>query len=207
MIRIKGCRGPPEAWEMDRVVLPWKGEEFLLGSAPIAAGNYVLAYGSRPAGPAREMVLARIRIEDFLGLEMDRWEYFSGDGTDTAWSPLPGRAKGLFRGVGTEFTVAHDLNDGGWVCVYTPRGISPEVHLRRASHPQGPWGPAVVLYTCPEEAADPNLYCYGAKLHPECLGGGRMGSWITYTVNAKDSTPPRADEAKPRWVWITRQDQ
>ncbi|MGQ9654137.1 MAG: hypothetical protein ACUVXD_08735 [Thermodesulfobacteriota bacterium] len=201
-MRVRGCRGPPEEWRLDRVPLPWREENFLLGSAPIIVGSYVLAYGSRPKASSREIVLARIHVRDLLGLKMDRWEYFEGYREAPSWTPSVTRARGLFRGIGTEFTVIQGPDNAGLICLYSPYGISPEVHLRRAPHPHGPWGPPVRLYRCPEEETDPNLYCYGAKLHPHCVGDGRKGFWITYTVNTKDSSPPRGDEAKPRWVFI-----
>lgn len=206
LIRVMGCRGPPEAWGLDRVTLPWGEEKFLLGSAPIIVGSHVLAYGSRPTGSTREIVLARIHVRDLLELRMERWEYFEGYGQAPSWTSSVTRARGLFHGIGTEFTVIQ-RPDGQWICLYSPDGISPEVHLRRAPHPHGPWGHPVRLYRCPEEEKDPNLYCYGAKLHPQCMGDDRKGLWITYTVNTKDSSPPRGDEAKPRWVLITCPEQ
>jgi hypothetical protein len=141
-------------------------------------------------------------LEDLEALRMDRWRFLLEDGPVPRWTALPSRALGLFHGVGTELTVARASMGGGWICIYTPGGISSEVLLRRAPHLQGPWEAPIVLYRCPEAEKDPNVYCYGAKLHPECARSHKKVHWITYTVNTRDGSLPGSGLSRPRWVRI-----
>jgi hypothetical protein len=171
-----------------------------MGLSPVVQGPYLLLFGTRPAPAGREIVMARMAVKDLGELSTDRWEFLL-EATGPVWGHDPRGAAGLFQGIGTEFTVSPDPWGEGWLCLYTPGGIAPEIHLRRAPRPEGPWGEPRSLSSCPE-GADPDLYCYGAKLHPECRETEGAGLWMTYTVNTRDAWLPPGDLAKPRWVWI-----
>lgn len=202
ILRIGNPNVPPPDWTLERGSLPWRGEALLLGGSPQIVGGHLWAFATRPTGTHRELVAARISLEDVRAFRMDRWAFLMKDGTLPRWTARPEKALGLFQGVGTEFTVAQDVTGNGWLCLYSPGGISPEIHLRWAPRLGGPWGPPTVLYRCPEEERDPEVFCYGAKLHPECAAGDLKGLWITYTVNTRHGNPPPAGQSRPRWVWI-----
>ncbi len=196
LLRISNPRAPPSQWELLRVNLPWPGEDFLVASSPLRYGNYILLFATRPDGGSRRLFLARIHKTRFVSLGVQAgWELWAARET---WSPCLQAAQPLFDGVGTELTISTDPQGHGWTCLYSPGGISPQMVLRRASAPQGPWGDAQPLYTCPE-AASQTFYCYGAKLHPECSSSGL---WITYSVNARDGGFPGTGIARPRWLLL-----
>jgi hypothetical protein len=155
-------------------------------------------------GLRRELIVARIAREDLETLRMDQWSFLSEREGIWSWVSDPGEASGLFQGVGTEFTVARELAGDRWVCVYSPGGISTDFVLRTAPDLRGPWGDPIPLGRCEEAEAVQGVYCYGAKLHPECLEDPRSGLWITYSVNTRDGRFPEGSLAKPRWVWIER---
>lgn len=196
LVRLSDPRAPPSQWEVRRVSLPWPGEDFLVASSPISHGSHILIFATRSYGESRRLFLARIERTYFVGLRVEAaWEFWAGN---EAWTPFLAEAEPLFEGVGTELTITREPQGKGWVCVYTPGGISHQAFLRRAPAPQGPWGAAHTLYTCPE-AASQRFYCYGAKLHPECAPSGL---WVTYSVNAKDGGFPGKDLARPRWLLL-----
>ena len=199
LLRVKNPRAPPRDWIMERSVLPWAADAFLVGSYAVE-GEHLLAFGSRPKGDGRELVLARIALADIKGLGTDPWEFLADEDPPPRWVGHLGEAKGLFQGVGTEFSVGRDPSGDGWLCVYSPGGISPEIHVRQATKVWGAWDSPKVIYRCPEADLDPGVYCYGAKHHPQCGGSGGSRLWITYSVNAKDGSLPRGSLPKPRWI-------
>jgi hypothetical protein len=205
LFRIANPRAPPRAWVHERAVLPWEGETLLMGLSPVVQGAHALIFGTRPAPGGRELILGRIPLQALRALDFGPWEFLAQGGGGPRWVDRPGDAVGLFQGIGTEFTVSREPAAGGWLCVYTPGGISPEIVLRRAPAPQGPWSPPRVIHRCPE-ASDPDLYCYGAKHHPECGPADGQGLWVTYTVNRRDGGLPGEHLAKPRWVWVPHSD-
>lgn len=197
LIRIPDPRAPPSQWEFQRRGLPWSGEDFLVACSPVRHGSKILFFATRWQGKGRGLFLARLEKEAFARLEVDSgWEFWGGA---RGWTPLLREAEALFVGVGTELSIAEDPQGKVWTCVYSPGGISPQTVLRKAQAPQGPWGAARPLYTCPE-AASQKLYCYGAKLHPECASSGL---WVTYSVNTTDGTFPGGDTALPRWLLLS----
>lgn len=196
LLHILNPRAPPSQWEMRRVELPWPQEEFLAASSPIGHERHILLFAVRRFGDDRRLFLARIQKESFVNLEVQAgWEFWAGN---KAWTPFLEEAEPLFEGVGTELSMALDSQTKAWRCVYSPGGISAQTLLRRAPAPQGPWGPAQPLYTCPE-ATEQSYYCYGAKLHPECSS---FGLWITYSVNSQEGGFPGQEVAQPRWVLL-----
>ncbi|MGQ9859002.1 MAG: DUF4185 domain-containing protein [Thermodesulfobacteriota bacterium] len=198
LLAVLNPRAPPGLWVRRRLELPWNPDEFLVASSPIFAGPHVLVFGTRASGDSRELLLARIPKPYFLQERIrEGWEFWAGSGL---WSQRVEEAHALFGGVGTELTVARVEAEEGWLALYSPGGISPEIVLRKAASPEGPWEAPRKLHHCPE-AASGELYCYGAKLHPEC---STEALWITYSVNAEDKLFKGADVAKPRWLMVSR---
>jgi hypothetical protein len=203
-IRVSNPGTPPAGWAVERGVLPWSGEHLLAGASPVPDGPWVLFFATRPAKSWRELIVARIAREDLETLRMDQWSFLSEREGIWSWVSDRGEASGLFQGVGTEFTVAREPEGDRWVCVYSPGGISTEIVLRTAPDLRGPWGDPIPLGRCEEAETVQGVYCYGAKLHPECLEDPRSGLWITYSVNTRDGRFPEGSLAKPRWVKIER---
>src|SRR5579863_10359902 len=75
--------------------------------------------------------------------------------------------------------------DGGFAAVFTRGGLSPEIVVRQAPRPEGPWGPPAVVHRCPEADWNPKYFCYAAKAHPELASGDRE-LIVSYAVNSTD---------------------
>ncbi len=196
LVSIADARAPPCSWHVRSKRLPWTAEDFLPACSPVIQGGHVLLFGTRSLGAQRGLFLARLKKRFFAGLELETgWEFWGGE---KGWSVFLKEAQPLLEGVGTEVTVASDPRGQGWICVYSPGGISSQIVLHRAPAPQGPWGKPQNLFTCPE-AASQSLYCYGAKFHPGCSS---LGLWVTYSVNSKDGLFPGPDTARPRWLLL-----
>jgi hypothetical protein len=155
-------------------------------------------FASQKRQQGREVLLARTKTADLRDAHSIDWQFYTGDEADN-WSADLRRARGLFSGVGTEFSIARLPANRGWRALYTPRGIGTKVVIRQAAQPEGPWGTARYIFQCREPGADPNLFCYGAKLHPSCSRHMR-NLWITYSVQARDGSllPPHL--GRPQWV-------
>ena len=91
------------------------------------------------------------------------------------------RAKELYFGGSIEMSVS-PFKDG-FVSVYTKLGMSPEIVVRRAARPEGPWSEPVVVYRCPESDWSKNYFCYAAKAHPEVAAGDHE-LIVTYACNS-----------------------
>lgn len=196
LLLIPNPRAPPPLWPLNPKKIPWADGE-LLPCSPVVTGDHLYLFFTAPSSPGkRSLMLARSPSISVLekGPEAE-WEFWGGQG---GWRRVPKEAFALFSGIGVEFTVDKDPQDGRWLCVYTPGGISSEVLLRTAAAPWGPWSDANLIYSCPE-ASNPNLYCYGAKFHRNCSHGG---IFLTYSVNSREGTFPGEPICRPRWVII-----
>jgi hypothetical protein len=71
----------------------------------------------------------------------------------------------------------------GFVATYTRFGLGPEIVVRHASRPEGPWSAPLTVYRCPP--AGEKVFFYGAKAHPDLAT--RDGQLVlTYCQNVGD---------------------
>jgi len=147
---------------------------------------------TRGAG-GREVLVARTRPAARARAEAGEWRYRSGEG----WEPDLDRALALFDGAATEMSVSYLPALASFVAVYTHLGISGRIVARRAPRPEGPWGPPVELWHCPETEWNPRYFCYAGKAHPELATRGNE-LIISYACNAEELEDLVSD---PRLYW------
>ncbi|MEJ5358104.1 MAG: DUF5005 domain-containing protein [Desulfobacterales bacterium] len=197
---IENPADPPEAWRMRFRELPWGTASRRFGQAVLAEGRHALVYGTLEekdeAGfVARHLLLARAprgRIADFSA-----WEFHDGGG----WSAAVERARPLLTGVAAEFSVSPLAAHSGYVLVASEEGLSPRVLVRFAPRPEGPWGQAIPVYSCPEAGRDARIFCYAAKGHP-ALSASPEELVVTYVANATDDglLASRPELYRPRFL-------
>ena len=187
LLEIENPREAPTRW---RVVSQTPGPSqggVQLGAAVAVEGAWLYAWGLRPDDPSRSLCVARRKRDG------GAWTWFCAGAWRQTGTPQP-----LFTEAAPEMSVSPFR--GGWLAVYSPRGLSPEIALRWAPYPEGPWSDVVTAYRAPE--ASRGLLTYGARAHPELDGPGLV---LTYNCNAP--TPERLrDEASayaPRFVRLS----
>lgn len=192
---------PPETWRIDLHEIPWATAGRRFGQAVVAEEGCTLVFGTLeekgPAGPVRHLLLARAPAEALA--DFSSWRFYDGRG----WSGAVEEARPLLTGIASEFSVSR-LPGGGWVLVASEEGLSPRILVRFAPRPEGPWGEAIAVYSCPEAASDARIFCYAAKAHPAL--SSRPGELIvTYVANATDPglLARRPELYRPRFLRLT----
>lgn len=170
--------GDPGAWKHRVVRLGMR-----LGAACVVAGDWLYAYGIVPGRTDRPLFVARIHRARLAALNPDDWEVWGAGG----WAR--GAARALFLDGAPEMSVSRVPGIPGFVAVYTPSGLGPDVMARHADRPEGPWSAPLRLYTAPERG----LLIYGARAHPEqSTAAGE--AIVTYNRNLLD---PEAHVTRP----------
>ncbi len=193
---------PPGDWRVDLHEIPWGAPERRFGQAVVAEEDGTLVFGTLeengPGGPVRHLLLARAPAEALA--DFASWRFHDGRG----WSAAVEEARPLLSGIAPEFSVSRLPGADGWVLVASEEALSPRILLRFAPRPEGPWGEAIAVYSCPEAAADARVFCYAAKAHPAL--SSRPGELIvTYVANATDPglLASRPELYRPRFLRVT----
>lgn len=164
------------------------------GGAPLPDG-YLYIYGLQNDPLNKQLLAASVRPEDLEN--PDAYSFWDGQrwvsGFENA-APLAGR-------VSSELSVT-PLSDGRCVLVSQQDGLGPRTQLAFGASPVGPFGPAQVIWTCPEQSADGEVFCYNAKAHPHLSRPGTL--LISYNVNATKFERSLADASiyRPRFIRV-----
>jgi hypothetical protein len=151
-------------------------EDIFFGGASVLHQDELYIYGVRDSRThGKGIVVARVSAESLT--EFRRWTFFNG----TGWDNDATSTKPLFTNGSVEMSVTPIR--GGFAAVYTNQGLSPEIVLRRADRPAGPWSEPKVLHRCVEPQWSKNYFCYAAKAHPELAASDRE-LVLTYAVNS-----------------------
>lgn len=145
--------------------------------------GWLHVYGVRNDPGGRELLVARVRPGDLA--RFDRWRFRS----DGGWSADPRQGVALAGRISPELGTAQ-LDSRGTILVHELDAVSPSVVARRAPGPAERFGPASLLWTCPEAASRPGAYCYNAKPHPGLSGPGEL--IVSYHVNAAETATPES---------------
>jgi hypothetical protein len=178
LVSVDNPDDDPASWTIHQKAIPHvlrsPDGNLFFGTASVLHEGKLYIYGvldSRDKG----IVVAQVdpaSIGDF-----GRWTFFNGK----AWVPDATAAQALFRGGSVEMSVTPI--SGGLAAVYTKQGMSPEIILRRARNPSGPWSEPQVIHRCVEPQWSKNYFCYAAKAHPELAASDRE-LIVTYAVNS-----------------------
>ena len=199
LARVADPDASPAAWRADLRPIPWTSGQRLLGSSVLTVGGVCYIYGTIDdpvAGPGRrQAIVARVAAERLW--DFAEWRFFAGGG----WVAEAGRAVPVCADAAPEFSVSYQAGIGRYVMVHSAAGLSPEMVVRYAAAPEGPWGAPVPFFRCPEAGWDPRVFCYAAKGHPE-VEPSPDALTVTYVANATELALVEADARlyRPRFL-------
>jgi hypothetical protein len=202
LAEVENPAAPPQNWSLAARKIPWADGRRLFGSSVLVRDDFVYVYGTVDEAVdgfvRKQVVLARApagRLADF-----GAWRFYAGG----EWVAEAERASRICEDAAGEFSVSHQPGAGHYVMVYTEGGLSERIVLRTAPRPEGPWGGAVSIFSCPEAGWAPEIFCYAAKGHPG-LSAGEGELIVTYVANATDFSLLEADARlyRPRFIRIS----
>lgn len=163
------------------------------GSATLREKDWLYLYGVRDYGHNKESVLARVRPDQLKN--DDDWQFFTG----SEWSSEMDEAGTIADNVSVEYSV-HRTAVGDYAMVSQKGGAGPEVQVRRAPSPEGPWSEPTTVWSAPENKGQD--LAYNAKAHPEL--SDERGLLISYNVNSLDweRNLKVADVYRPRFIRV-----
>lgn len=171
------------------------GTAFMPNTAEAGApepDGFIYIYGTQN-DLSKKLIAARVtpgQFEDFAA-----WRYWNGSdwGADiNACAPITNR-------VSSELSVT-PIGGGKYMAVFQLDGLSDNVAVRIGDTPVGPFGPARIIWYCPESEITPNTYIYNAKAHPHLSAPGEL--LISYNVNTFEFVEhfQIADIYRPRFI-------
>ncbi len=136
--------------------------------------GYVYVYGGQHDFIDKKLVVARIRPEEIE--DPAAWRFWDG----AHWQEDIDRTGVLFNASAGGASIV-PMPDGRLLMVYLHFGFTPNLVVRTADTPTGPFSPWRKVYRCPEPDLDPELLVYGARAHPHLSGPGEL--LVSYNVN------------------------
>ena len=87
-----------------------------------------------------------------------------------------------------------------WVMVHSQPPLEPQIMVRTADRPQGPWSAPTAVYRVPDVDRDKHYFAYAAKGHASLSAPGEL--LISYVVNSHESELAQRDLGiyRPRFV-------
>jgi hypothetical protein len=171
------------------------GSEY--GTAAVVSGSFLYAYAcGRPSDDRDEIVWPNdpdytgctvARVDPADAAQRDDWEYAGSSGTwsenssDAVPMSVPGNPNGDKELPVASLSVVHDAEAGGsrpYVMVYSPwPGYTPQVVVRTATSPVGPWSARTVLEMpgCDGWANGEARLCYAGTAQPWRSQPGLLG--------------------------------
>lgn len=202
LAKVDRSLADPRKWNCEQHRIPFtqfdEHGERIWGSALLVDGRHIYIYGiedqARKLG-SKQLIVACAPLDKLA--QFDAWQFRRRNG----WTKTPA-PESLSTGLANEFSVSR-LANGHYLLVYTESGLSDRVVGRVAASPDGPWSEPLLLFTCPEMAADNGVFCYAAKEHSWANKGNEI--LVSYCVNAWNFGRLFEDEAvyRPRFVWVT----
>ncbi|HEB89540.1 MAG TPA: DUF4185 domain-containing protein [Deltaproteobacteria bacterium] len=212
LARIENFRDPPSSWQI-RISTLSEDQEAFPGSAFARLPDHVDAFtfldGAAGHSPR---VLTRIALRRLARWRPDLSEDLETLVDDSAWAPglRPEEAAILMDDDASEMSVHFDPLLKQWIAVYSPPSAAipsaakpdpdpkPEgsgfIRFRRAASPSGPWSEPENLLEIPElrgttgGSADPHLFCYAGKAHPQFSTAGRLVITYVCSLFARDQS-------------------
>ena len=186
LCRVRKPQELPPKWNFDTVPLPDFAKTVQFGNACLGDDKYLYCYCSyREAGNGAHtspIILARISKEKMRKLSVVEWQFFQRDMSGSNnWRADPAKSTIMFADAASEMSVSQVPGIKGFVATYIA-GFGPEILLRHANFPWGPWSDPIVAYRCPEDSK--KQFVYSAKAHPE-LAQTHGELIVTYCSNTK----------------------
>jgi hypothetical protein len=195
----------PTHWRLARHRIPWgrfsAAGDTLFGSSLLKADRYIYIYGTtedvKGAVRRKSMILARVPETELD--QFDQWRFYSAG----EWSTDFNKSSRLCSDMANEFSVSYLPAIGKYMVVYTEKGFSKNIATRFAPDPWGPWSAPRRIYACPEADRGQDVFCYGAKGHPD-LSSAPDEIIVTYVANSLDFAKVAADATlyRPRFLRV-----
>lgn len=184
LAQIPDCSGHPLRWRVLLHQLPFYHRtdnlHIVFGSAVWADARWTFVYGTRDDRShtplKRALLVARVpkgRLLDFT-----RWQFWTQKGWSSAWR----ESAPIGDDIGAEFSVNYVPKLRRWTLVYSPATLAPEVRVRWAPSPTGPWSEPQTAYHCPDVQRGRRVFCYAAKAHPQLSAPDEL--LVTYATNS-----------------------
>jgi hypothetical protein len=190
LIQVNNPLAKPTAWRMRSKSLPAGKEAIQFGNACLVKDDYLYTFCSYP--PAQQglnkhpLTLARIHKNKAASMDMAGLQYLCHSGNDDSnahqWLNKLIDPVILFPDAASEMSVCQIPGIDGFIATYCPDGFSPDIVVRHAMTPEGPWSQPITIFHCPEDLS--KIYVYSAKAHPE-LSKNRGELVVTYCRNTK----------------------
>jgi len=195
----------PANWRLARHRIPWgrfsAAGDTLFGSSLLKADKHIYIYGTTEDvdGEIRRKSMILARVPETELDQFDQWRFYSAG----KWSTDFNQSSGLCRDMANEFSVSYLPAIDKYIVVYTEKGFSKNIAMRLAPDPWGPWSAPRRIYACPEAERSQDVFCYGAKGHPD-LSSAPDEIIITYVANSLDFAKVAGDATlyRPRFLRV-----
>jgi hypothetical protein len=199
---VRNALDPPRKWKVS--IQELTDSRFWPGTSMIADENRVLWYTQVSKGEGKGFMTVLRVPKDKMGTPSAAWEYLKQNG---GWGPgLPGDdAMHVIEQPISEMSVRYHSDIRKWIAVVPGPGFpTPQVDVRKADSPIGPWSDPQKLFEFPEMISDRSGYekdtfCYATKEHVEFTDTKIA---LTYTCNSMvvSKTVANMDIYRPRVV-------
>ncbi len=204
LARIPNWRSHPSRWRIAYTPVPHcridalRGTTF--GTAVLLHAEELYIYGvaeERCQGALKKsLVMARAPAHD--PADFEGWRFRGSRG----WMADPAAAVPIRDSVASELSVTYDQATERFLLTCSRDGLSPEIWVAAARRPWGPFEAERVVYSCPEPARDPTVFCYAAKAHAGLASPERLV--LTYVANSTRFERILEDSSlyRPRFVSV-----
>jgi hypothetical protein len=199
-VRVDDVTGDPAVWKSTPLTTPASSLGVTFGEAALVQAGYLYAFGADDQSHAVHLV--RWPTAAVLQGDLSAPAWWTPSGW-VAQSSLTAAPAPLFADGATELSVGPDPRGSGWMEVQTVGFGAATLDIRSAPAFTGPWGPALVAYTPPEDSR-PDILVYAGKAHPELTGAPLVA---TYATNSTSFSALVADTTLgyPRFVRVAFQ--
>jgi hypothetical protein len=187
LLRVDNPNEEPVRWKVSRQRLPEGENAMRLGVGCFVEGDFLYALGLLPRKENRRLEnkvgLARIHQDRLAKFDGNGWEYWREGKNGPEWGNSADNAIATIPDAAPDQSIGKVRGIDGFVTIYIPLGMGPNIVARFAQKPEGPWSKPVALYHCPEK--DEKVFTYAARHHPELASkDGQL--IITYCRNIGD---------------------
>jgi hypothetical protein len=206
LLRIGNPDDDPPAWTFVLVGPPPGVDVPRLGAACVVDGDFLYVYGLFPSSHwkafHRPLTVARVPTKALAVRKVEAWEYWCRGPAGGYWSSRPENLVPLFTDAAPEMSVGTVRGLTGFVATYTRLGLGPEIVVRHAPRPEGPWSAPLTVYRCPPEGR--SVFFYGSKAHPDLADrdGQLVITWCRNTGDLSEHMR-RPDLYVPQGVEVT----
>jgi hypothetical protein len=197
---LKSNDTPPQDWRL-RIEPLYEGTEWIIGAAAARDDSAILVLAARQVPGKSGNVMTLLRLSGKPGAF--RLEAHNDKGV---WQDFSQTARSVFPDGSSEASMFRDARHN-WLLIHTQGGFAaPQIMLRRAPNPDGPWSPAIPIARYAEmTVGDPRyrsgVFCYAAKAHDQFSNPDKL--FITYACNSADTHNLLQDMTiyRPRIIW------